>query len=44
MNSILFNSQGADFKNNQTTKQINNFYLDKKEGRNKTVLASYWSR
>ena len=34
---------GADFKNNQTTKILNNFYLDKQEGRNKTLLASYWS-
>ena len=31
-------SLGADFKNNQTTKQLNNFYLDQKEGRTKLYL------
>ena len=41
---INWKVQGADFKNNQTTKQLNNLYLDQLEGRNKTLLASYWSR
>ena len=40
---VLFNL-GADFKNNQTIKQLNNFYLDQQEGRNKTLFASYWSK
>ena len=40
----MLSFQGADFKNNQTTKRLNNMNLDQYEGRNKTLLASDWSK